>query len=345
MKKTFLVFLMLCLLLTGCGKKEEVKNDNVENEEIKQPVVEEKKIEIIDMDSDSRPYAVVFNNYPSATKVQAGLNDAYLVYEFPIEGGISRSLALFKDKTDVKVGTIRSARQNYIDYAMENDAIFVHFGWNVPAKNDIATYNIDYIDGNTRDGKPFKREKNGLATEHTVYTNLSTIIDYNNSTRKFRTTSDVKPPLHYVTEVVDLSKFEDSLVANNVKVNYSSSFNVEFKYNAEKQRYDRYVKGTLHQDYFKKETFDTKNILVVSVGTGSIAEHKDMAGTNYLNINNIGSGSGYYITNGYARKITWTKEARNKQTVYKYEDGTVVDINDGNTYIMMMPLSQNVNIN
>ena len=342
MKKTLLVFLTFCLLLTGCGKKENLDNNK---EDVKQPVVEKKKVQIFDMDSDSRPYAVVFNNYPSATKVQAGLNDAYLVYEFPIEGGISRSLAFFKDKTDVKVGTVRSARQNYIDYAMENDAIFVHFGWNHPAETDIAKYNIDYIDGNTRDGAAFKREKNGLATEHTVYSNLSTIISHNQNVRKFRTTSDVKPPLHYVTEVVDLSKFDDSVVANNVKVNYSSSFNVEFKYNAEKQRYDRYVKGTLHQDYFKKEVFDTKNILVISVGTGAVDGYKDMAGTNYLNINNIGSGDGYYVTNGYARKITWTKASRNKQTVYKYEDGTVVDINDGNTYIMMKPSSQSVKIN
>lgn len=345
MKKTLLVLLMVCLVLTGCGKKEDTKVDDNLNDKVEQPVVEEKKIEIFDMDSNSRPYAIVINNYPSATKVQAGLNDAYIVYEFPIEGGISRSLALFKDKTDVKIGTVRSARQNYIDYAMENDAIFVHFGWNVPAKTDIAKYNIDYIDGNTRDNAPFKREKNGLATEHTVYTNINNIISHNKNVRKFRTTSDVKPPLHYVTEIVDLSKFEDSLVANNVKVNYSSSFNVEFKYNQEKQRYDRYVKGTLHQDYFKKEVFDTKNILVVNVGTGSIKEFKDAAGTNYLNINNIGSGDGYYITNGYARKIKWSKEARNKQTVYKYEDGTIIDVNDGNTYIMMKPIGQSVKIN
>ena len=85
---------------------------------------------------------------------------------------------------------------------------------------------------------------------------------------------------------IDLSKYEDSVVANNVKVNYSS-YNVEFKYNAEKQRYDRYVKGNLHQDYFTKETYDTKNILVINVKTGSVEGYKDMAGTNYLDMKNI----------------------------------------------------------
>mgnify|MGYP003314828416 CR=1 FL=1 len=79
MKKTLLIFLMFGLLLTGCAKKEVKEKPK---DEVKEPVVEEKKISIIDMDSNSRPYAVVINNYPSAAKVQAGLNDAYIVYEF-----------------------------------------------------------------------------------------------------------------------------------------------------------------------------------------------------------------------------------------------------------------------
>lgn len=348
MKRLLLIMVVICLLLTGCGNQNDL-NDDISNEESKEDIkepeepVEEKKISIIDMSSNSRPYAVVINNYISATKVQTGLNEAYIIYEFPIEGGITRSLALFKDKTDVKIGTVRSARQNYIDYVMENDAIFVHFGWNIPAKEDISEYKIEYIDGNSRDNKAFKREKNGLATEHTVYTNISTIISHNKNTRKFRTTTDVKPPLHYVTDIVDLSKYEDSVVANNVKVNYAS-YNVEFKYNTETKRYERYVKGNIHKDYVTGAIYDTKNILVISVGTNSIKEYTDTAGTNYLNIKNIGSGSGYYVTNGYARKITWKKETRKSQTIYKYEDGSTVNINDGNTYIMFQPTNQKINI-
>ena len=107
---------------------------------------ETKKVQIVDEQSNSRPYGVVINNYPGAIKVHSGLDKAYIVYEFPIEGGISRSLALFKDVEDVKVGTVRSARQYHIDYALENDAIFVHFGWNHPAQDKEKNLGIDYID-------------------------------------------------------------------------------------------------------------------------------------------------------------------------------------------------------
>ena len=122
--KYLLIILSLCII-TGCGKEKEVKKIK----KTKNEVVVEKKVTIIDEESNTRPYAVVVNNFPKATKVQAGLNEAYIIYEFPIEGGISRSLALFKDKQDVRIGTVRSARHDYLDYALENDAIFVHYGW------------------------------------------------------------------------------------------------------------------------------------------------------------------------------------------------------------------------
>ena len=36
--------------------------------------------------------------------------------------------ALFKGQDLDKIGPVRSARHYFIDYAMENDAIYVHFG-------------------------------------------------------------------------------------------------------------------------------------------------------------------------------------------------------------------------
>ena len=32
----------------------------------------------------------IINNYPDSTRVQTGLNEAYIIYEIPIEGGMSR---------------------------------------------------------------------------------------------------------------------------------------------------------------------------------------------------------------------------------------------------------------
>ena len=76
---------------------------------------------------------------------------SYIIYEMVVEGGITRYLALFKDVNVERIGTIRSSRHYYLDYALENDAIYVHWGWSEFAQRDISTLginNINAIDDN-----------------------------------------------------------------------------------------------------------------------------------------------------------------------------------------------------
>lgn len=321
-------------------------NDLQQKEEQKQLEKQDKtisNIKIIDENSNSRPYAIMINNYPGAMKVQAGLNDAYMIYEFPIEGGYSRSVAVFKDKTTEKIGTVRSARQYHPYYALEHDAIYVHWGTNHPAADVISELKINHIDANSN-SKPFFRENpEKLATEHTGYTSLKKLISFAKD-KNMKQTTDVKPPLKYSSEVIDLSKYSDSKVANTITLNYSGSYKLKYKYNSETQRYERYYNDKLHKDYFTKEKFDTKNIIVAYVKIGTVGEYKDTAGTNYLDMTVTGSGKGYYITNGYAREITWNKETKKSQTVYKYLDGTEINVNDGNTYVNFFNKSKDVGI-
>ena len=201
-KKIILIVLALLIIATGCGKKEEENKKQTVKKEPKQ----EEKIKIVDMESDSRPYAVVVNNFPAAVKVQTGLNDAYVVYEFPVEGGMTRSLALFKDKETSKVGTVRSARHNFLDYVMENDAIFVHFGWSHYAETQVSTLGINNINGLV--DAPFWRENpEGLATEHTAYTSLIK-CEETAKNKGYKLTTDKKVPLKYTTKNVNLKDGE-----------------------------------------------------------------------------------------------------------------------------------------
>ena len=71
---------------------------------------EEPKVTIVDLESKSRPYAVMINNIDVARTVQSGLQDAFIIYEIIVEGGITRYLALFQDTNTERIGSIRSAR-------------------------------------------------------------------------------------------------------------------------------------------------------------------------------------------------------------------------------------------
>lgn len=337
MKKIYL-FMLSLLLITGCGEKQNVidNKDNEENSET--PIVENEKINIIDLESNSRPYAVVINNFPTAVKVQTGLSDAYMVYEIPVEGGMSRSLAFFKDKYPTKIGTIRSARHNFLDYVMENDAIFVHFGWSIYAEEQIPKLDIDNIDGNYADPKPFWRENpEKLATEHTAYGSLEKVKEY--STNKgYRQTTEETSLLNYSVSDINLAEKDDSTIANTVKVPYSSTYEVKFVYDEVNQNYKRYVNNKAHTDYFTKEHYTAKNIIVVKLDFGYTPNKY------YLDLYNTGSGEGYYITNGVAVPITWEKKDRKSKTIYKYANGEEIKVNDGNTYIMLQSIKQDLTI-
>ena len=80
--------------------------------------------------------------------------------------------------------------------------------------------------------------------------------------------------------------------------------------------------------------YTAKNIIITYGENDDMNDEKGRQ-----NLNNIGTGNGYYITNGYAIPITWTKTTRKSQTVYKTMNGKEINVNDGNTYIQIAPLN------
>ena len=332
--------------IINLGGDDENENPPVANETVEptpDPTPATSKLTIFDENSNSRPYAVVINNQPGAIKAQTGLNDAYLIYEFPIEGGMSRSMALFKDKDTAQIGTVRSARQYHPYFAIENDAIFVHWGTNHPAADVLGSVKINHIDANSNGGPFFRKNPFKLATEHTGYTSLVKLKSFAEK-KKWRLTTEVKPPVKYSYENVDLSTLSGSKAANTVDLNYSGSYKLKYTYNSGTGLYERTYNGKEHKDYITGEKFTTKNIIIAFVSIGSVKGYTDTAGTNYLDMTVTGSGKGWYITNGYAREITWNKESKTGQTVYKYTDGTEININDGKTYINFFNKSKSVSI-
>ena len=117
-------------LTKGKGNILQVGED-VNSDENNATVVELKEPKIFK--GTDRPIAVMIDNHKGAMP-QAGLNDAYMVYEIIVEGGETRLMALFKGANLDKIGPVRSSRHYFLDYALENDAIYVHFGWSPQAQ-------------------------------------------------------------------------------------------------------------------------------------------------------------------------------------------------------------------
>ncbi len=329
MKKVVLIFL-ICILTIGCGKK----NDEVFlNEE---EVIEPKKVEIVDVNSNTRPFAVVVNNSPVAVKVQQGLQKAYMVYEIPVEGNLTRLLAFYKDIDDLKIGTIRSARHNFLDFAFEQDAIFVHWGWSHYAKKDISNLNVNNLNG-LSDSSFWRENPMNLATEHTGYTSLAKSRELAKAKGYFLTT-DKGLVLTYDGNEINLDSMENAILASKVVIPSSATLNTTYEYDNVNKVYKRFVNGEAHIDFETKIQNTAKNIIIEKINTKLASDNY------YWDLTTTGTGEGLYITNGYAVPIKWSKENRNAKTVYSYLNGEVIKVNDGNTYIQLQSNNQNYTI-
>lgn len=331
--KIIIIFLIILLLIGISGliylliKPKESKDINKEmKKEVKEEITKE-KINIIDINSKTRPIAVSVNNTPIAVKVQDGLNKAYLVYEIPTEGFTSRLLALFKDVSNVKVGTIRSARHNFIDYALESDAIFVCFGWSHYAKSDMENGSIDYIQGleGFDEGNMWRDNPEGLDWEHRVYLNTDEVYKYAYEKKNYKKESDDTILLNYVSST-DLSKKEESISAKKIIIPYGNNESV-FTYDENSKLYTKSTNGSVNKDHDSGEIITTKNIIVQKI------DYTMASDNHYWDLKTIGSGDGYYITNGLAVPIKWNKDDRKSKTKYKYLDGKEIEVSDGRTYI------------
>lgn len=293
-----------------------------------------KVLKIIDENSNSRNIAVMINNIKNVWGYQSGVQDAHIVYEIIAEGGITRLMAVFKDQNTERIGTVRSARIYYLDYALENDAIYVHIGGSKEAKRDLNTLGMIHLQSEVT----FRDRSLGLAYEHTAFATMEK-INAQIEKRKIRKTTEQDNLLNYSIDEIDLSKKEGAIPANQVYISFSGSKSTTFKYDTEKKIYNRFQNDIAHIDYVTKEQYTVKNIITYQVKNNSYDSYGRQS------LDNIGTGTGYYISNGYAVPITWEKKSRKEQTVYKYLNGAEIIVNDGNTHIEIQPKNRKLEIN
>ena len=326
-----------------------------QKKEKKPEIVEKKKLQIVDEDSNERPIAVMIDNNIGEGR-HAGLQDSYINYEIIVEGGLTRIMAIFKDKDVSLIGPVRSSRHYFLDYALESDAIYAHYGWSTYAQNDIRSLNVNNING-LYDEQPFWRDTS-IAAPHNVFTSTDKLYAYAKQKNYSLTTNSWKL-LNYNPEEINLNNpistteqvnpetgemekvpvtREGLITANSVVIPYSYYQSRSYTYDTNRKVYLRFMNDAPHIDKTTGEQLHYKNIIIEQV------RNYQLDGEGRQDLDTTGSGTGYYITNGYALPIHWTKSSRSAKTIYKYLDGSEIEINDGNTFIQVMPTTYNPTI-
>jgi len=342
-KAKILIIILVLIIIAGGGflayktikdkENEPVGNLEKDGENVITVGLEKKQVQIFK--GNDRPIAVMIDNHNEAWP-QAGMQDAYMVYEIIVEGGETRLMALFKGANVEKIGPVRSARHYFVDYVMENDAIYTHFGQSPQADTDIKKFKINNINGIAEDGVTFWRVKD-KKSPHNAVTSTEKILE-SAKNKKYKTTSTKESILNYVTDEVNL---EDGQEAVNITIPHSNLQTVQYLYDEENKVYERYARKKEQTDWTTKKTITTKNIIITFCDNYTL-EDKENKGRQGLK--NIGTFDGYYITNGKAIKIKCVKNARDKQTIYQDLDGNKIEVNDGNTFVNICPTNAKVTI-
>ncbi len=317
--------LIALLTLSGCKWNSDSSEPPVDEE----PVVDPIALEIENffkqyVNTDERPIAIMIDNDDKNARPQIGLNDAYLVYEIIVEGGATRFMAFYRNADTAKIGPIRSSRHYFLDYLREHDGIYVHCGWSDRAGAEITSLGIDKINGILGVyADTFWREDKFVGDWHSTYTSMEK-IKTKSEKKGFETVTDKSSSIKYSDTYFDLP---DAKSAYEIHLPYSGIYNTGYTYNPDTMLYEKKV---LRAPYVMQDgsAVTAKNIIIQFIGDRSLGD-----GTPRREVITTGSGRGYYITNGACEEITWSKSARDANTVYKRADGTELAVNPGKTFV------------
>lgn len=317
--------LLLCIIISigfitqGCNKKSE----SIVTPSKSKPSVstvqkyyapytgEEVKKEVL---NNIAVLAIVENSV--SARPQSGLNAADIVYETMAEGGTPRFIALFQKESAKKIGPIRSARPYFLDIAKEYNLPFAHCGGSQEALNEIKNENLMSMN-EMSNASTYWRDTIRKAP-HNLYTStekLRTLV----KTNKFSYSPAVK--LKFDKSYWDNDKFTKT---TNVLLKMNKLYTTSYTYKNGLYLKSMDGKTSLNNEDNLPLTF--KNIVI------QITSIKKQTDGVHLNIQLVGTGDGYVISNGKFVKMHWSKKDSTSQTVLTDEKGNTLPLNPGKTW-------------
>ena len=297
----------------------------------------EKEDNFIFPEKGIRPFAVMIDNEGTRPLPQGGLYLAQVVYEIIVEGGVTRLMPVFWNVDPEMIGPVRSSRHYFIDYAMVHDAIYVHVGQSPQAEKDLKNLKINNVNGIYVGGGVFWDLTTDKNNWQDTYTSMEKVKEYVSKV-KYRTETDKNHVFTYSQK--DTEPADGAQKADKVSISYSGGYYTGYEYDPSSRTYMRYRNGKPHMERITGEQLSAKNIIIQVVKNQRIKGDTE----DRQELFNVGSGSGWYITDGRAMEIKWSKASRSEPTRYTDESGNLIILNPGQTWVQIAPSREGVTI-
>ena len=278
--------------------------------------------------SINRPaLAVKIDNY-SAARPQTGLNQADIVFEEPVEGFITRFVAVFNCNNPSIIGPIRSARYEDIGILDQlSDPVFVHAGGITPVVNlikaDAPSYNINIL------GNPsIIIHPAGKVAPDSTYMAPSSAWNMDSS--------DVTPPSPIFTYSNSIPAALNPQPATGIHIDFSYSSNETWEWSSTDNSWHLYYSGVPLTDPAGKP-ITAQNVVVQNVTVTFGPWVEDALGGLEVVPNFLSGGPATILRNGQAITGMWARSSLGQPTKFIGTNGQEIPLQPGRTFVEIVP--------
>jgi len=242
-----------------------------------------------------RPIAIMLAEDPIARPL-SGIAEADLVIEMPvITGSITRMMAVFQCGSPEEIGSVRSARHDFIPLALGLDAIYAHWGGSHFALDKLDKGIINNLDAMINPYNSFFR-KSGIAEPHNGFTSIDRLI---NAAKKlgYRLENRFVGYPH-----LDNSNPPAGGQKGRLIIGYGNHYKVYYDYDPEENIYRRWRDNQREID--KNNGNQVKASVVIVMKT----ESRMIEPPDYNEVDVEGEGEAIIYQNGEEIKGYWKKE-------------------------------------
>jgi len=283
--------------------------------------------------------AVMIDDHALA-RPQSGFNAASVVWHAPAEGGIPRYMLIFQDTIPAEVGPVRSARQYYVEWAAEWNAMYVHSGGSPQAIQTLSAkgsgqwvYNADEF----RWGGRYLWRVTDRIPPHTVYTDGEHL---RRLAERLGARDEPMAPVWTFGPDIDPRLRPDGGTIN-VRYPYET---ITYRYDAVTNTYPRYLNGSKKPqvDDADGQVVAPKNVVIIRMAFGALNDgHPNK---HRLEARDVGEGQAWVATNGRTIKARWSKASRTAPTLLVDRDGNPITLTAGQTFIQVIPTTYSYEI-
>lgn len=283
----------------------------------------------------ARPVLVVkIDNAPKA-RPQIGLNQADVVFEEGVEGGITRFAALFHSRDSDPVGPVRSARSTDIAIVSPlNRPLFAYSGANDVFKEYLARAPLFDVGVDTQPDR-YHRDA-GRPSPNNLFSATERLFDL--------APEDSRPPpalFAYRAPGEAVTSQPEARPAGRVQVHWRGATKETvalWEWDDTAQGWRRTQNGEAHVDGAGRRVAPA-NVVVQFVtyrDTGLV----DSSGTSVPEAEVVGEGEAWVLTGGMLVPTRWSKPSAEEITRYVDRSGTEVRLAPGQTWVDLVPPDQ-----